>query len=141
MKISRQSWHYQLMERIGIVTIYDRSDLCSYIRGLIISMFVPITMILAPYTAYLLFYLTNVFIIYLPPVSFLMLLGLVIWMGIGLVFDSLLVLFISINCIDKYILSKIPKRETQYKEKKPNILIEYLKAKKKKICPLIEFEE
>lgn len=141
MKISKQSWHYQLMRKLDIVNIYDRNDLCSYMRGLIISMSVPITMLLAPYIAYL-FYITK--ILDTTPtlsISSLLLMLLFVQTVVGLLIDIGVILLISIHYIDKYILSKIPKRETQYKEKKPNILIEYLKAKKKKICPLIEFEE
>ncbi len=143
MKISKQSWHYQLyqlMERLDIVTMYDKNDLCSYMRGLIISISIPITMILSPYTAYL-FHITGVLDSHPPLVSFLVLAGLFLWTIVGLIADCLLIFVIGIHYINKYIISKIPKREKQQKEKKPNILIEYLKAKKQKICPLIEFEE
>ena len=42
------------------------------------------------------------------------------------------------DIIQKFIEKKY--REVYTKEKKPNILIEYIKAKKEKYCPRIEFE-
>ncbi len=124
MKIKKDSWHYQLQKITGITNPQYRTNLCMYIRGLLITMLLPPLVVLVP------------FVLFVLTMSFgysIVITGI----GVGVVVLIIIDLF-----NEKIVphLPSLPKRK-QNKLKEPKLIIEYLKAKKQKICPLIEFEE
>jgi hypothetical protein len=140
MEINRNSWHYRLLKFSDTV---PSTSLCLYfwqvalvvpIKGLVVAVFgsllgvclVTFLLLFAAPLATLLFFLISD----LPPSSdwvLLNLLGAIIWLIPIVLFGEVAV---------KKILRN---KETNYTPKEPNILLEFLKAKKEKICPLIQF--
>jgi hypothetical protein len=121
MKISKESWHYRLMKWAGITDPTVRTNLCSYMRGIFLTITIPTILI------YLLLNLEQnqifeaAIIVVIFDIAILVLLGYAILSN-----------FYSENI--KHVL--FPNR---IKRKEPNVFIEWLKAKKQKICPMIEF--
>lgn len=58
----------------------------------------------------------------------------------GLFLLGIITVFTSFYYIRAFFLKRIEKRKEQ-EQKKQNIVIQYIKAKKQKICPLLEFED
>lgn len=124
MKVSKNSWHYRLMEKIGICDPYDRTNLCSYIRGILFTVFIPIALVLAPIVLYFIYPLLNSkyeaqTILEAIKITFFFLWGL-----FGSMIDGFLLIIIGVEYYNKNIKPYLPKR-----------------ARKKKICPIIEFIE
>lgn len=65
------------------------------------------------------------------PFLILLLFGIIILIGC--------LIFISIKNISEYIID-LKNKNTKYNKKEPSVVIEFIKSKKKKICPLIQWE-
>lgn len=141
MKISTKSWHYRSMEKAGIVDPHNCINLCMYIRGLLLTFIIPIWFIISPFLTYisLQFYLPNAR--YNPPISEVI--GIT-FMLVG-IYGTFIDLVIIYSMVDEFYVNHIQQHlsflNKPKKEHYPNIFIEYLKAKKQKMCPLVEFED
>lgn len=146
MKVNTNSWHFQLMQKIGLVDPWHRRNLCSYMRGLMITMGMPVFLVLAPFILYMVYDIPLKDEITIDT-TILIVLGL--WGSVGTTLDVFIVLttivWFCMGFIIKYTNSLFTKIKHSFfrekKESKPNIFIEYIKANKKKICPMIEFVE
>lgn len=141
MKISKNSWHYRFIDWIDIVNIDSRKDLCSYMRGFFITTGI-ITFFLGAPLVLLYSYFAGL-IGYVPEATIksILIFFVMLWGFIGSAVDGLIVLVIVSHIMCEWFVNIFPERIESEKVKRPNIFIEYLKAKKKKICPLIEFED
>ena len=118
MKVSRKSWHYKLRS----LGSYQYSDtLCSYFWGVVGKILICILV--------LMFISVYCWILYLDITFRIFSMGVVI---------TLLALFLSITSIDFY-RSKFKYKYRYDPSLQNNILIDYIKAVKNKICPIIEF--
>lgn len=129
MKISNQSWHYKLMKWVGITDPRDRTNLCSYIRGIFLTITIPLVLILSPII------IAIVLLLGLEPS------GWIFAATIVTIFEVAILIVIGYTILSDYYSETIkhilfPNR---IKRKEPNIFFEWLKAKKQKICPMIEF--
>ncbi len=133
MKIKTDSWHYQLMKNLGM-SVYSRTNLCSYIRGLLMALLTLPMTILSPLILYLVMPLKLVTITsWQAIILFLLIVWGVVGAGIIVLIVAGSIVYLICGVIDVVNLPTIhlPKN---------NIVIQYIKAKKQKICPIIEFE-
>jgi len=133
MKISKKSWHYRLLKRIGAIeNSWERENLCKY------------------------FWKTVFFAVIVPPI-FTIVAGILLmpfWWWLVMTEVDAVVLPALIGMIDIGILSgfwakyrdhlrdigKLPKKvykPTVYKE--PSLFNKWLHAKHRQICPYLEF--
>lgn len=121
MKISTDSWHYKLIDTISVN--FPSENLCNYFWQLIFALIVS-TILITVICFVTLLMLSPVlqFFIELNPVYII----------IGGVVD--------ITLLSGTLIESIRERR-KYSNKKPSICIEYIKAKKHKYCPKIEFVE
>lgn len=146
MKINTDSWHYKIQYR-NYINPEDNNNLCAYMRGLILALatelmaivIIPIFLITSPFI-----FLYSFFNEYLyDNETWRLLFGLSI---IGTIIDIVIILNkikIWTNMIEPFLHMLTTKEQNieEKKDKKPNIFIEWIKAKKQKICPIIEFVE
>jgi len=137
MVINKNSWHYKLVE-FGVNSKYDISNnLCVYfwqsVRGFLLSI-VALALVCLLVCA-ICFMLAAPF---MPLMVVEALFALIAWIILGFVIRSLFLETISKDhCLMIDVFAKLKSKE---KEGKPNIVKEYLKAKKQKICPTLTFE-
>ena len=141
MKISTQSWHYKMVNKIFN---YPSKSLCIYfwqipysaivcavcgivMLTVIVGMVGTVLVLLAQPVA------LNIWHVPVEDTLALGLLSTVVW---GAVFKGLNEHFSAASW--NKVLFKVKTKPR--KEKKPSLLLAYLKAKKDKVCPLIEFE-
>lgn len=147
MKISRKSWHYQL------VLLRKGSDwgisnsLCKYFWQVVISallaffvvslailfLFVLLTPVAVLFTSLTVEGLTG------PWAAFYEI-GTRVWAGlsvIGVVFGSILGIKKLAEMYADYKHGRYGEKRHTYK--KPNLLVSWVSAKKKKVCPIIDF--
>jgi hypothetical protein len=132
MKVSKNSWHYKLNDSLFQGYIESAgNNLCRYFWMTIGSMckvcigLLIITLIITLVTVGVRALYLGVAALCLNAVS----LQIAVWL-----FLLLLIALpsVAINCLRRFIIStKIPA---------PNILIEFIKAKKDEYCPMIDFE-
>lgn len=119
MKVSRSSWHYKFITYNGFNT-YTTTNLCGYFWLLVWS---------------ILFYLSTRFVLAWvfvgPYISYLT--GDI---GYSVITIAVAIMggVVVLGHLTDYLTNK-------YTQQEPNILLEYLKAKKKKVCPLIFFTD
>lgn len=124
------------MNRVDFMSPWDRTNLCRYVRGLVGTL---------------------IFLAYLVSAPLLLAWGLHAWFSVEIVKNSLLDLVVTCTVgggavgifIDSIIIllwlrekGYLPEFELKWErtpKKEPNLIIEWLKAKKKKICPTIQF--
>lgn len=143
MIINKNSWHYKVLTRKFIILgIWEPSrSLCVYFWQVVLKLtmcFLQVLLPLSPLVPITLFFIewSN------PPIiiSILTLLGLSVGIVIllfgtvrALVFLAELVVFLK----RKYLGNST----ATIKPKEPSILLNYIKAKKEKVCPLLTFED
>ena len=148
MKISKQSWHYRLVNDSFTL---PSNNLCTYVWQIIVS---------------LIFWL--IFIMFVSSAAFIIASGLAVFVlphfvdvwgyeghwrvkkliELVMVFGALFWIVcagFSISYLWGFLIDKLitDRREGSFKSvksRKPSIVSEYIKAKKQKICPMIEFE-
>ena len=142
MKIKRDSWHYKLnckfngewrMEQIRSLCPYFWTTvlhlaLITLFSGLVATV---VTILIIPLIHYFLIELTNENALDLVDV------GVTCYILVAVIV-SFLCMCLTVNkgvTTIKNKIDKIPRKKTE-----PNLFFEYLKAKKEKICPVIEFE-
>lgn len=140
MKVNKNSWHYKVLsEKFCFMGGWDEwnisSSLCVYFWQVVFRLFTGVglgLLVLSPFFSWTLIILD---------LTFSSILGaLLTVMGLLVTFAApfLGTLFVVV-CVGEFIKNKLPRRE--YKEKEPNLIVEYIKAKKNKVCPIIEFVE
>lgn len=167
MKISKNSWHYKLNklaknEIIGnLHSNYFKPTLCRYFWATLLSIFVllikGISILFGLSCVALLAWVTLIN-------TFMTLFSLLTGIGmdhavhdlgfatiISFIFFITLGSFISfirgdINFWPKWFpvgkwINKLRNKTNKVSETKPNLIVEYIKAKKAKVCPLVELEE
>jgi len=136
MKISTQSWHYRLLFHFDM----DRpQNLCSYfwkvVGAICFGLFLFAMAILCALCALTPVYTASLWTItgLFPSSDWILAPFLVIGSSVYFIFG----LLVSYQYM-KAAIAKIDQKEK--KHHKPNILVEYAKAVKNRVCPLIEYE-
>lgn len=155
MQISKKSWHFKLLD---YYVIYPK-NLCSYFWLVVfLSLIYPFDRAykLLRIHVYLKYKVTKFWWNYiLAPISISILSFYFLfgdsWMdSFPFSFGLPIAILISIGMLELVFLGLyflveflcfIDKRKKEKEPKKPNLLFEYLKAKKQKICPLIEYKK
>lgn len=130
------------MEKVGIVDPYMCEDLCKYIRGLLLTFIVPIWLITSPFITYIFFTVYAPNANNNPSISEVVTGVILVMVGIsGLCVDLIIILLIVHDLYMCHIQEHLSFLNKPKKQHYPNIFIEYLKARKQKICPLLEFKD
>ena len=118
MKVSRKSWHYKLSHFLDEGTNEWGDNLCKYFWRLVGKVIVAIVLTIA-ITVILITYFTSPMVI---PVTIVLI-------------SSILAVLLPV-----FVISKLRKKYGKPVGVIPeNIFFEYVKAKKLKVCPLIEY--
>ena len=131
MKIKKDSWHYRFIKWTG----KDPSpNLCNYFWQVVgPPLFVTLIALLLVIAVAGMIFEHGWSLLWMIP--------------LGLLGGAVLILIIASVALgyetlrEKYFGPKPVKEPKPEKEKKPNIFIEWLKAKKAKVCPILEFED
>lgn len=136
MEISKSSWHYRLINS----TIGKPSNsLCLYFWSLIISLLMRILVafIFVTWVLMMLITISPILIGYNDEYLFLYILGILPWVVTLLILgDYLHEKFPQVR--EKHFLKKNRREQL---EKEPHIVVEYVKAIKNKVCPILDFKE
>jgi len=122
------------MKWVGITDPRDRTNLCSYIRGIFITLTIPTVLMLSPIISAI------ALLLGLEPSTWYLKQIIIIAIIVTL-FEVAILVLIGYTILSDYYSETIkpvlfPDR---IKQKEPSVFIEWLKAKKQKICPMIEF--
>ena len=137
MKIKQSSWHYRLLEAFSR---YPSRSLCGYFWQVVstLLLYVPVTILFIGALVGILG-----FMFLMPIFSFFGIFDISSGGYIGLLLWAF-VLFAYLE--EKYsVITNLHEKwedrsiRKEYKEKDPNIFFEWLKAKKSKVCPMLEF--
>jgi hypothetical protein len=120
MKLNRNTWHYFLFDKSFAIfgkEAPESSNLCQYMRRVFLLLGIPAFFLwlqLASffYSWYRTFYVEGGFVVFFALVSFV--------------------------C---YLTILIERWEEKNKDKAPGLLTQWVKAKKSKVCPIIEFQD
>lgn len=138
MIVHKNSWHYKLNDYFGIVESHQ--TLCSYFWATVAHIGLIFIVASALFAVANLLGMFAVDILscmdYANTLSAGMQLLLYTLSGIGFIIVAIIVVCILIGAY-AYFKHKMPKRS----DSKPSVFIEYVKAKKRKICPLITFKD
>ncbi|WPH64703.1 hypothetical protein [Vibrio phage vB_VpaP_SJSY21] len=135
MKISKNSWHYKLNSKVhGKYTIGHINNLCEYVRRLFTSLLLLLFIFVA--LVVLIFIAVVPIIGVFSELSGPMLSTQIIGTGCYIIMGIAGIVIGAANLFDKISCSMKSKKG---KKKEPNIFVEYIKAKKSKFCPTIEF--
>lgn len=137
IQISKTSWHYRLVARMNSDYVANRG-LCAYMRNVMTSM-MWLTLFASIITFFVCFMLGG-------PIAFWLAYFDVIEMsknvkGFGIISQGIWLVcgaIFSVNAARDYLKARSWKKG-QNPTKKPSVFIEYIKAKKQKVCPNIEF--
>ena len=125
MKISKNSWHYRLINLFDIDHSYD---LCSYFWQVIGSIFLlAILVLISASVVFCSFSIIGHFFID----------GLMDYAVAG---GILWICSLTIILIGEMQERKAKEEISNFKPENPSILVKWLKAKKEKICPILKFE-
>lgn len=158
MKVNKNSWHYKLMDYWDYKVIYRlrcgfNVTLCQYFWNVVGAILQSVGFAAMIVVAIALF-LALVFGIVIAPINYL----LTAYFGVpelmeGLGVVSIFIFWVFLPLIagcEEYLRGNIKgipdwmrlaPKEIVKKEKKPNLAWEYIKAKKRKVCPLIQLEK
>ena len=135
MRINKNSWHYRLIQFADKI---PSKNLCMYFWQVIGCSFMFLIMSIVIAAALTLIPLSMFGPIFMALSSAIEVFGIILWMITG---------FISLGFAKDWVLTNpkhwlsrnIWKRKEHVKDKEPNIVFEYIKAKKRKVCPPLEF--
>ena len=136
MNISRSSWHYKIVSEFCHT---PSKNLCPYVRQLFAVCTIHIPLLCMVIALFLFIGLSPIFLSIMWSITGTIETTSIITGMTGI----MLILTTGLGCI--YIGSKINKRiknsinENKDNSKEPSIVIEYIKAKHKKMCPSINF--
>ncbi|SOK59305.1 Phage protein [Yersinia phage fHe-Yen9-03] len=156
MKISTNSWHYKMNEYVyDMLNKNISNSLCGYFWQTVFAPIITLTIVLLGLVVisilswgafYLVGALFSNFLVWINvlPESFQLLKKVFNWRFIpmSILFDVLVVgVFYSKHKYSSYKERKIEEAKEKgiQIDSKPLLVVEYIKAKKRKICPLIEF--
>lgn len=147
MKVSRNSWHFRFNKEVGEafgMGAYPGKTLCSYFWGTIwnmvvmcfVAVLVWVFLVLMGIPVFAAFGINNLSIFLtatLYPIAGMGLVACVCCIGAGIIWLS------------DYLQDKRWQRQEAREQagivKRPNLVVEYIKAKKQKVCPIIEVVE
>jgi hypothetical protein len=157
MKISKNSWHYKLNKLAQTAACYDLSygmSLCQYFWYTVFAVLKIIGTVAVG--LFMLFAVSFIFYVFvLTPINSLSYLlfdlgfDTDIEVGIIILIAELVLITLAgllaaargeIDVFPKWFKFKTNKPK-QDKESKPNLIFEYIKAKKAKVCPLVKLED
>ena len=122
MKINKKSWHYRWSNFFTNQNTYN-ANLCSYFWKLMFSLFMPMFCIFIIGVGIVLFFIG----LFTDPVFI----------------NILLLTFCAIGCVSLPPITihwfRIWTNHVEYRVSGEKVFIDFVKAKKRKICPLIEF--
>jgi hypothetical protein len=128
MKVSKKSWHYKWVDTVWVETYipHTGNNLCKYFWMLVWSITAPI--LIALFVCFILF-----------GVGYTLFMDGIHWgffnIGIALFMLSLFIIpIIAISAFRKYISNDTAIHT-------PTLLSEFIRAKKDKVCPMIDFED
>jgi len=129
MKISKSSWHYRFY---SATHAYVPNNLCEYFWKLLGT--IILSLFFVGWILYIIFCLGYAIYVHdLKSENTSVIIGTVLWT---------VILVIGFCCLFYKIVHWFCARHPKvYKEKTPNLLLEWFKAKKNKYCPKIEFTE
>jgi len=153
MNISKSSWHYKFNKTFrDTYSLKEVTSLCEYVRYTMFTCLVPVMLLCAlTIVSGLFLYATGLIfcdlVLHIPKET------IITWkfspfvVMASIFVDAMIVGFWALITYRKLIFKKIKsvfktkaKQEEEIEIKKePNIFVEYIKAKKSKICPMIEF--
>lgn len=139
IKINKNSWHYKVVN-FGCTSNNDISNnLCTYfwqfVRGCGIGCALLLGVIL--FIVFASFVIGSLFV---PLDVSEAVVAMIIWIVIALSFKDVIIHhFGSDHWLKRDVFKNLKSKDGQT-NRKPSIIKEYLKAKKQKICPIIEFE-
>jgi len=153
MQFNRNSWHYKLLtegefktDSLAYKIKWSPISLCPYARAVLKQLIVSILVYgIIVSVAVSLLYAPAIVITWLvygipwinPPAEFLYLVGSAIY-----TFIAIIAAIIGTTISIKWIRTKLPKRKQATSvHKEPNLLVEYIKAVHKKVCPIITFKD
>lgn len=142
MKVNKNSWHYKLLtENFCFISGWEEwhisNSLCLYFWQVMFRLVSGLGLGLIA-TSPLVFWGT--LLLGLHPSDLVFFGRLLVGLGIFVTFALTAVgALASIVYAGEFIRDKLPRKE--YKEKESNLFVEYIKAKKNKLCPIIEFVE
>lgn len=131
MKINEKSWHFRLLQQ----TCYSKArryqnnggSLCGYFWSVVWELVCLASMAFLMLGALWIFVYQPISYIWAPDDDkFVIVMIWAILLGVG-----------AASFVGVYIHKKLPKKDKN-KTKEPNILVEYIRAKKQKFCPIIE---
>lgn len=137
MKVSRDSWHYKLVS--ALVNDWPKRDLCGYMRQVCLALFVS-ALTLIPCVLIVVSLIAPIWLVETGASEVSQGCGLLIAMGV-ILWGAMLC--VGVTQLLKWCLDKLSGhlRSKPKEVKRPSIATEWLKAKKQKICPIIEFED
>jgi len=123
MKISRRSWHYRYLNKLDMIYTGGAQNLCTYCQKLIIAVvliplagLIVLTVLLLPFW----WWVVGV------PLYLAVLVGMVDIVGLYFIWRE----------------HRGYRRDSgKLKHKEPSLVVSWLKARKAKICPLVEYTE
>jgi len=134
MKIKRSSWHYRYLSNFGVVeNSWQAENLCKYFwKTVFFCTVIPTIAVLLAIFASIPFWI------------YLVLLDADWWVLSALagIADIIVLGFLWQQYRDylRKVGKLAPKKSKPYVPKEPSLFVQWLKAKKQKICPIIEFD-
>ena len=135
MNISKRSWHYRYMDWLGF-DVRGTHSLCIYFWKLVFALTVPpIFMGIATLVALPLHYMGLIDLKLLPQLisGALIVCGVAGWVAVTL--------FLAWYLSEYAHKRSIARRNSTTAPQQPNVFIAYIKAKKQKVCPIIDYTE
>lgn len=148
MKISRSAWHVRLSQKV--FPGYQPKDLCSHfwivVAGVVIALFTVLFVVsalgLGVLALVILWIDSRVFQYLLAHWQEVLLIsGVAVGTGIVMLVSYIAVSASSRWLIERFHVNKMPHDTPPKEPKQPGLLCSWIKAKKRKICPMIEVED
>jgi hypothetical protein len=144
MNISKRSWHYRYMDRLGF-DVRGTHSLCIYFWKLVFALTIP-PICMAVCALAVLFFVLGVVALPLHMIGLIDLKLLPAGISVALAPCGFLgwigIIFFLTCVLSKYAYERsIARRNSKTEPQEPNVFIAYIKAKKQKVCPIIDYTE
>jgi hypothetical protein len=144
MNISKNTWHFGVVadDFFFMEGWYPSRSLCLYFWQVVMRLFfgMGLGLLAASPLATAIVSLTGTFDTASPLVKLYASFGVIVSIFYGLILAGFIIYF-GVQGI-KWVKSKIPRKHKEPQEpKEPSIIIEYIKAKKDKVCPILNFTD
>src|SRR5271163_4031257 len=120
MKLNRNTWHYFLFDKSFALfgnEAPESSNLCQYMRRIFFLLGIP------------------AFFLWLQLASFFY-----AWY-VTFIAEGTLVAVLALAAFGAYLCILVERWQEKNKDKAPGVLTQWVKAKKSKVCPIIEFQD